>query len=169
MKKQTLFSLFLVIATTIVVSGCKDKTPDPTHDESSYIGTYYGNHYLADSFTISGLVEDPTATMIYADTFIVSNGTSTTDGKLSVKSSLLSANPIEVNIANNAITPVNMGNVSILGTTIKYTKINTGSTATWNDAKSLINTHLNVSATFNYDGTDIPLNGITINGKFEKQ
>lgn len=169
MKKHTLSLTFTfaAILSVIFLSGCGTTAP-PTYDESGYIGTYYGKHYLSDSVSIRSVIGDPSANMIYPDTLIVTNGTDATDGKVIARSSLLSGGNIEINTSTGIITPVNLGNVSILSTTLTNTKITSGSTGIWNSSKTVVNTHLAVNVTYNFNGTDIPLT-VNINGVFNKQ
>lgn len=169
MKKLSfLLSLtFATIISAIFLSGCS-KPVDPTFDETDFIGTYYGDHYLADSNFIRGIIGDPTATVKYGDTLIITNGSGTTDGKINAKSSLLGGGTIEINIETGTATPVFLGNIDVLGTTLKNTKLTSGK-GSWNDDKTQLSTQLVANVTYNFNGTDIPLNGFKINGVFIKQ
>ncbi|MCC6584072.1 MAG: hypothetical protein IT271_10235 [Chitinophagales bacterium] len=168
MKKQTFFLTFTfaAIVSAIFLSGCS-KPVDPTYDETGYSGTYYGKHYLADSNSIRMIV-GADATMIYDDTLIITNGADSTDGKVNAKSSLLGGGTIEINTIGGAATPVFLGNIDVLGTTLKNTKLTSGK-GTWNGDKTQLTTHLVVNVTYDFNGTDIPLTGFKINGQFTKQ
>jgi hypothetical protein len=168
MKKGfTYAALCSLILSVALLTGCKDKT-DSKIDESAYIGTYYGKHYLADSVNIRRIVGDEN--MIYDDTLIITNGSNTTDGLIMAKSSLLGAKSIEMNVSNGEITPVNIGDLTILSTTLKDTKVTPGSTGNWDNSFGTLNTHLIISVTYMLNGTTpVNLDGIAINGNFAKQ
>ena len=170
MRKQN--KLFIAVISTALfflfsISGCT-KTTAVEVDESGYLGTYYGQHFLADSTTLRVIV-GASAVMVYDDTLLVTNGGSTTDGKVKAKSSLLGGNTIEIDVTTGIVTPVFLGDVYILSTTLKNVKFNTGSTATWNAAKTNVTTHLNASVNYDFGGTLIPLTPVIINGVFVKQ
>lgn len=167
MKKQTLSVTiaFTAIISLFLLSGCGE---DPTvYDETGYLGTYTGYHHLDSAGLISLGVGEP-GDFSFLDTIVVTNGSSVNDGKLNGKSSLLSGGTIEISLSNNQITPVKLGNISILGTTIKNTNVNPGSTGIWNSDKSLLATKLNATVTYNFNGTDLDGLPITINGSFSK-
>lgn len=166
MKKQILFLTVTFAVLLSVLSGCDPKPK--TYDETGYPGTYYGKHYLADSDFIQGIIGDPTATVIYDDTLIITNGADATDGKINAKSSLLGGGTIEIDISTGTATPVFLGNIEVLGTTLKNTKLTSGK-GTWNTDKTQLSTQLVANVTYNFNGTDIPLSGFKINGQFTKQ
>ncbi|MCB0507088.1 MAG: hypothetical protein KDD21_02195 [Bacteroidetes bacterium] len=164
-KKLPLFIIALVAISFMMCISC---TPEPTeYDETGYTGTFYGHHYLADSAQIRIILNDPGADMIYADTFDITNGTSATDGKLDVKSHLLGNSTIQLDITNGKVTPVFLGDISILGTTLQDSKLTSGS-ATWNATKDSLNTQLFATVTYNYNGTPINIPDVEIVGKFDK-
>lgn len=169
MKTNKLFSLTTIVALfsiSIFTTSCGS---DPkTYDESGYVGTYTGYHHL-DSAGLIGLGVGSAGDFSFWDTLVVSNGSDNTDGKLVGISSLLTGGTIEISLENNQITPVNLGNVSILGTTIKNVKVLSGSTGIWNSDKTTISTHLATNVTYTFNGADIPDLPVTINGNFNKQ
>lgn len=170
MKRENILKVLaagMILSAVLTIGGCSSKAT--TVDETGYIGTYYGQHYLADSVTLRTIINDSTATMVYPDTLVITNGTSATDGKVYAKSSLLGSSTIEMDVTTGNATPANLGNIVILGTTLKNCKLNQGSTASWNTDKSNLSTHLAVSVTYNFNGTDINLPPTTINGAFVKQ
>lgn len=154
-----------MLLTLVSVLGCKP-TPDPTIDESSYIGIYYGKHYLADSVSLRTIVGNEN--MIYDDTLEVTNGASATDGKVNAKSILLGGKTIEIDVSTGIITPVYIGNITVLSTTLKDSKFNTGSIATWDASKTTVTTHLTATVTYVLGSTDIPITPVIINGSFVK-
>lgn len=165
MKKQILFLTVTFAVLLSVLSGCDPKPK--TYDETGYPGTYYGKHYLADSDLIQG-ISNPTATVIYDDTLIITNGADATDGKINAKSSLLGGGTIEIDISTGTATPVFLGNIEVLGTTLKNTKLTSGK-GTWNSDKTQLTTQLVANVTYDFNGTDIPLSGFKINGQFNKR
>lgn len=165
MRKINLPLALCTLITLLSVFGCTEK-PKPEIDESGYIGTYYGKHYLADSVSLRTIVGNEN--MIYDDTLVVTNGASATDGKVNAKSSLLGGQTIELDVSTGAITPVYIGNITILSTTLKDSKFNTGSTASWNSDKSVVTTHLTATVTYVLGSTDIPITPVNINGSFTK-
>lgn len=166
MKKQTFLLTITFITILSFLSGCGTKPP--TYDETGYPGTYYGKHYLADSNFIRGIIGDPTATVVYDDTLVITNGADATDGKVNAKSSLLGGGTIEIDINSGAATPVFLGNIEVLGTILKNTKLTSGK-GTWNSDKTLLSTQLVANVTYDFNGTDIPLTGFKINGQFAKR
>ncbi len=170
MNKNILFPSLIAIAVIAVlsISGCSKPTTTPV-DESGYLGTYYGKHYLSDSQTIRGILNDPAAQMIYDDTLIVTNGSNSEDGKLNANSSLLGGSDIEFDVNTGNITPVLLGNISILGTVLQNCKAKSGSTANWSSDKSTVTTFIAAAVTYNFNGTPINLDPVSIKGSFTKQ
>lgn len=169
MRKQNLFTiatLVAIISISFFTTSCGSE--EKVYDESGYVGTYYGKHFLADSAFIRGILQDPTANMMYDDTLVITNGTDNTDGKLIAKSKLLGNADIEFDISNNNVSPTFLGNISVLGTTLKNTKLTSG-TGVWNTDKTALNTNLVATVTYTYNSSDIELPGIKINGQFTKQ
>lgn len=164
-KIFTFLALIAIFSISVLITSCGDKIK--TYDESGYIGTYTGYHHL-DSSGLIGLGIGSPGDFSFWDTIIVKNGTDNSDGKLVGNSTLLTGGTIEISLSNNNITPVNLGNISILGTEIKNVKVQSGSTGIWNSDKTTLSTHLVTTVTYNFNGADIPNLPITINGNFSK-
>lgn len=166
MKRNKLFLIGAVVAalTTIFSTGC---TPEETtYDETGYPGTYVGYHRLVDSASLSALLGD--IDYSFYDTLVVTNGTSTTDGKIYAKSSYLGGNTIEIDVSTSpaAITPKVIGTIQVDATTLTDTKIGSGSTATWDASKNNVAVKITAGATY---GVIVLPPSIKLWGDFVKQ
>ena len=167
MKKRFLLVPVVIFVTLLSLSGCGDDTPI-TFDETGYPGLYVGNHNL-DSVALKPLLGSGND-WDYLDSLTVTFGTDSTDGKLKAVSSLLNGKTIEIdlNATTNNVTPVFFGDIEILGTTIKNSKITSG-TATWNSAKNIITTKLFVTVDFPIGTGYVTIPGLKLEGSFVKQ
>ncbi len=136
----------MVALTTFFSTGC---TPEETtYDETGYTGTYVGYHRLIDSSALNPLLGD--IDYSFYDTLVVTNGTSTTDGKVYAKSAYLAGNTIELDISTSPspITPKVIGTIQVDATTLTDTKIGAGSTATWDASKNNVAVKITAGATY---------------------
>jgi hypothetical protein len=169
MNNKIFRSLFCYAAIpALFLTGCNDDPKVTPIDESAYLGTFIGKHYLADSASLRLLVGQD-ENMIYDDTLTITTGASTSDGIVSAQSTLLSGRSLEVNLADNTMPPKLLGDLTILSTTLKDVKVNTGSTASWGTNNASVTTHLAATVTYLFNGSPIEKLPVTINGSFVKQ
>ncbi|HRG36724.1 MAG TPA: hypothetical protein PK355_10565 [Chitinophagales bacterium] len=166
MKKQTLLFTVAVLLSALFITGCGDDTPK-TYDESQHIGIYTGKHALADSAALRTILEDPDLDVFFDDSLTITNGSSTTDGKLTAVSKYLNGKIIEIDLAKSTsnITPTSIGSLTFGPVTLNNVKLNTGSNATWNGSITIASTNLVAAVDFGAI-TGIP---VRINGTFTKQ
>ena len=166
MKKQSLFFTIAVIFAAFFITSCGDDTPT-TYDESQHIGLYTGKHALADSVALRTILEDPDLDVFFDDSLTITNGASTTDGKLVAVSKYLNGKSIEIDITKTTsnITPTSIGSLIFGPVTLNNVKLNAGSNAVWNSTFSIANTNLVAAVDFGAI-TGIP---VRINGTFTKQ
>ena len=165
MKKQTLLFTVAVLLSALFITSCGDDTPK-TYDENSYIGLYLGQHALADSNTLRAIPGLEDIDVFYSDSLNVTNGGSTTDGKIYAVSSYLNGKSIEIDIAKTStnITPTLIGSLIFGPVTLTNVKVTSGN-ATWNTDTTVVQTNLVASVSFG--PIDVP--NLRINGTFTKQ
>lgn len=166
MKKHSLFFALAVIFSALFISSCGDNTPT-TYDESQHIGIYTGKHALADSVALRTILEDPDLDVFFDDSLTITNGASTTDGKLVAVSKYLNGRSIEIDITKTSsnITPTSVGSLTFGPVVLNNVKLNAGSNAVWNSSITIANTNLVAAVDFGAI-TGIP---VRINGVFTKQ
>lgn len=179
MRKNNFFKLFafftLALSFAFGVTSCgDDDNGGDEFNENDYVGTYVGAHVISEPTLVNIIKQiDSTQDGSFADTIIVTTGSSSTDNILEFTSLLLNGATIQADISKtgNNVTEKNFGTL-VLGETTPVTIENARVKATSRITASGGNrfqANLKLAGTLKSGSITFPISDLATTGTFTKQ